>query len=37
MLRRTGYDGVLSIEHEDGAVGREEGFVQGLRYLNMFC
>lgn len=36
-LRRTGYDGVLSIEHEDGAVGREAGFVQGLRYLNMFC
>jgi sugar phosphate isomerase/epimerase len=36
-LRLHGYDGVLSIEHEDGAVGREEGFLQGLRHLQQFC
>ena len=36
-LRMNGYDGVLSIEHEDGAVGREAGFVQGLRHLKQWC
>lgn len=36
-LRRTGYNGVLSIEHEDGAVGREEGFIQGKNYLKTFA
>ena len=36
-LRRNGYNGVLSIEHEDGAVGREEGFVKGKNYLKMFA
>ena len=36
-LRHNGYDGVLSIEHEDGAVGREAGFVQGLRHLQQWC
>ena len=36
-LRANGYDGVLSIEHEDNAVGREEGFLQGLHHLEQFC
>ena len=35
-LRRNGYDGVLSIEHEDSAVGREEGFLIGKKYLEQF-
>lgn len=35
-LRRIGYNGVLSIEHEDGAVGREEGFLIGRQYLSQF-
>ncbi len=33
-LRRCGYDDVLSIEHEDGAFGAEEGFRKGLRFLS---
>jgi sugar phosphate isomerase/epimerase len=33
-LRQIGYDGVLSIEHEDGAFGAEEGFTKAARYLN---
>ena len=32
-LRSIGYDGVLSIEHEDSAFGVEEGFVKGQRHL----
>ena len=32
-LRCAGYDGVLSIEHEDGALGREEGLRLGRTYL----
>ena len=36
-LRMNGYDGVLSIEHEDGAQTREEGFIRGARYLEQFC
>ena len=36
-LRRVGFNGVLSIEHEDGAVGREEGFIQGLEHLKHFA
>jgi len=36
-LRDNGYDGVLSIEHEDRAFGREEGFIKGLRHLQQFC
>ena len=36
-LRRNGYNGVLSIEHEDGALGREEGFVKGLQHLRQFA
>ena len=33
-LKLSGYDGVLSIEHEDDAFGAEEGFEKGLRYLS---
>jgi sugar phosphate isomerase/epimerase len=36
-LKYNGFNGVLSIEHEDGAVGREEGFIQGLRHLRQFA
>jgi sugar phosphate isomerase/epimerase len=36
-LRRNGYNGVLSIEHEDGALGREEGFIKGKNYLRMYA
>lgn len=36
-LRRCGYNGVLSIEHEDGALGREEGFIKGKNYLKLFA
>lgn len=36
-LRRNGYNGVLSIEHEDGALGREEGFIKGLNYLRTWA
>ncbi|MDE2126870.1 MAG: sugar phosphate isomerase/epimerase [Armatimonadetes bacterium] len=35
-LRRNQYNGVLSIEHEDGAVEREEGFLIGKKYLEQF-
>jgi sugar phosphate isomerase/epimerase len=35
-LRSNGYNGVLSIEHEDGAVGREEGFLMGKKYLEQY-
>ena len=35
-LRRVGYDGVLSIEHEDAAFPRELGFVKGKEYLSQF-
>lgn len=33
-LREIGYDGPLSIEHEDGSLGREQGFLMGKRYLD---
>jgi sugar phosphate isomerase/epimerase len=33
-LRLHGYDGVLSVEHEDASYGPEEGFVKSVRYLN---
>jgi sugar phosphate isomerase/epimerase len=36
-LRQNGYNGVLSIEHEDGALGREEGFIKGLQHLRQFA
>ncbi len=36
-LRMNGYDGVLSIEHEDAAQSREEGFKRGAWYLEQFC
>ena len=35
-LRRHGYNGVISIEHEDGALDREEGFLIGKKYLEHF-
>ncbi|MGQ9456622.1 MAG: sugar phosphate isomerase/epimerase family protein [Armatimonadota bacterium] len=35
-LRRNGYNGVLSIEHEDGALGREEGFIKGKNFLRLY-
>ncbi len=36
-LRRNGVNNVLSIEHEDGALGREEGFEKGLQHLRQFA
>jgi sugar phosphate isomerase/epimerase len=33
MLRRYGYDGVLSIEHEDPMMSIEEGFEKAVAYL----
>ena len=36
-LRMQGYEGVLSIEHEDDTFSREEGFKHAARYLNQFC
>lgn len=36
-LRANGYDGVLSIEHEDCTQTREEGFMRGAWYLEQFC
>ena len=36
-LKRNGYDGVLSIEHEDGALGREEGMIKGRQHLAQFA
>jgi len=36
-LRMSGYSGVLSIEHEDSAVSREQGFILAARHLEMFC
>ncbi|MEP6757199.1 MAG: sugar phosphate isomerase/epimerase [Chthonomonadales bacterium] len=35
-LRINGYNGVLSIEHEDDSVSREEGFLMGKKYLEQF-
>ena len=32
-LRRTGYDGVLSIEHQDSMVSYKEGFKKGREFL----
>lgn len=36
-LRRAGYDGVLSIEHEDGTFSPEEGLEKGLAHLRLFA
>jgi sugar phosphate isomerase/epimerase len=33
MLKRYGYDGVLSIEHEDSLMSVKEGFEKAVRYL----
>ena len=35
-LRDNGYDGVLSIEHEDRAWSREAGFIKGNQHLSQF-
>jgi sugar phosphate isomerase/epimerase len=35
-LREAGYDGVLSVEHEDGAFSAEEGFAKALQHLRQF-
>ena len=35
-LKETGYEGVLSIEHEDRAFEAEEGFEKGLAHLSQF-
>ncbi len=35
-LRRNGYNGVISIEHEDSAIEREEGFLIGKKYLEQY-
>ena len=32
-LRAFGYDGVLSIEHEDGLMAIDEGFKKAVRFL----
>ncbi len=34
MLRRQGYDGVLSIEHEDSYMSTNEGFEKAVEYLS---
>ena len=34
MLKRYGYDGVLSIEHEDPLMSIEEGFIKAVGYLS---
>lgn len=34
MLRRNGYDGVLSIEHEDSSMSVNEGFEKAVEYLS---
>ncbi|MDZ4718611.1 MAG: sugar phosphate isomerase/epimerase family protein [Roseiflexaceae bacterium] len=33
-LRGIGYDGVLSVEHEDSSFSPEEGFIKAVKYLN---
>jgi len=35
-LRDAGFDGVLSIEHEDRAMDREHGFIKGREHLAQF-
>ena len=35
-LRRNGYNGVISIEHEDDAVESEEGFLIGKKFLEQY-
>jgi len=35
-LRRIKYDGVLSIEHEDGTIGAREGVLLGKKYLEQY-
>jgi sugar phosphate isomerase/epimerase len=35
-LREAGYDGVLSVEHEDGAFDSKTGFQMALRHLSAY-
>lgn len=35
-IKAIGYDGILSIEHEDGLLGREEGFIKGMQHLQQY-
>ena len=35
-LREIGYDGVISVEHEDRAFSHEEGFEKALTHLSQF-
>jgi len=35
-LRRVKYDGVLSIEHEDGTIGPKDGVLLGKKYLEQY-
>ena len=37
LLRKVGYHGVLSIEHEDPTFSPEAGFAHGAHYLSQFC
>jgi len=36
-LRDVGFDGVLSIEHEDGSFTPDEGLEKGLQYLRLYA
>lgn len=36
-LRLNGYDGVMSIEHEDDTQSKEDGFIRGAAFLQQFC
>jgi sugar phosphate isomerase/epimerase len=36
-LKLCGFDGVLSVEHEDRAYQAEEGFALALKYLGRLC
>ncbi|NQT89181.1 sugar phosphate isomerase/epimerase, partial [bacterium] len=36
-LRDIGFDGVLSIEHEDGSFTPEEGLEKGLQFLRLYA
>lgn len=36
QLRLAGFDGAVSIEHEDGTFSREEGMIKGLAFLRQF-
>ncbi len=33
MLKTVGYDGLISIEHEDGLMSVEEGMIKAIEFL----